>query len=161
MHWYVLYTKSRNEKAVAQKLTSLGIEVYCPLVKRRRQWSDRIKCVEEPLLRSICFVHIADQDRERVFQISGAVRYLFWLGKPAIVLDDEIEQLKLFLEHNNHDEINVMHFIPQQRVRISSGILSEKDAFVVRQVQNKLILCLDAIGLQIHVNLNNTRVDPA
>jgi transcriptional antiterminator RfaH len=161
MKWYVLYTKSRNEKTVAQKLTGLGIEVYCPLVKTKRQWSDRIKWVEEPLFRSICFVHIADQDRERVFQISGVVRYLFWLGKPALVRDNEIEKLKLFLENNAHSEINVTHFTPQQRVRISSGILSEKEAVVVRQVQNKLVLRLDTIGLQIQVNLGNTRVDPA
>ncbi|HXH99779.1 MAG TPA: UpxY family transcription antiterminator [Sphingobacteriaceae bacterium] len=160
MKWYVLYTKSRNEKAVAQKLTALGIEVYCPVVRTRRQWSDRVKWVEEPLFRSICFVHIAEQDRERVFQISGVVRYLFWIGKPAVVLDHEIEQLKLFLENSDHNEIRVVDFTPQQRVRITSGILSEKEAVVVRQVQNKLVLRLETIGLQIQVNLNKTKVDP-
>ena len=112
MNWYVLYTKSRNEKVVAQKLAALGIEVYCPLVRTRKQWSDRLKWVEEPLLRSICFVHLTEQDRERVFQVSGVVRYLFWLGKPAIVSDHEIDQLKLFLEKNDHHEITVMDFAP-------------------------------------------------
>jgi len=160
MKWYVLYTKSRNEKIVAQRLRLLGIEVYCPLIKTKRKWSDRLKWVEEPLFRSICFVHIAELDRERVFQIPGVVRYLFWLGKPAVVRDDEIEQLKLFLENNDHNNISVTHFAPEQRVRITSGLLSERQAIVIRQVQNTLVLSLDTIGMQIQVNLNKTRVDP-
>lgn len=160
MKWYVLYTKSRNEKVVAQRLRILGIEVYCPLIKTKRQWSDRLKWVEEPLFRSLCFVRVTEQDRERVFQIPGVVRYLYWLRKPAIVRDNEIEQLKSFLENNDHNNISVTHFVPQQRVRIASGILSQRDAMVVRQVQNTLILSLDTIGMQIQVNLNKTRVDP-
>jgi len=160
MKWYVLYTKSRNEKVVAQRVSALGIEVYCPLIKTKRQWSDRLKWVEEPLFRSICFVRVTEQDRERVFQIPGAVRYLFWLKKPAVVRDNEIVQLKSFLEGNDHSKISVTNFSPQQKVRITSGILSQREALVVRQVQNTLILSLDTIGLQIQVNLNKTSVDP-
>lgn len=159
MKWYVLYTKSRNEKVVAQRLQGLGIEVYCPLIKTKRQWSDRMKWVEEPLFRSICFVRINEQDREKVFQIAGVVRYLFWLGKPAVVRDNEIEQLKVFLETHDHDQITVVNFKPQEKVRINSGVLAQKEATVVRQVQNKLILSLDAIGMQIQVNLNRTQVE--
>jgi hypothetical protein len=33
-----------------------------------------------------------------VFQSLGAVRYLFWLGKPAIVRDEEIGTIKKWLE---------------------------------------------------------------
>jgi transcriptional antiterminator RfaH len=159
MNWYVLYTKSRNEKVVADRLRMLGIEVYCPLIKTKRQWSDRMKWVEEPLFRSICFIHTTEEIRERVFQIAGTVRYLFWLGKPAVVRDSELEQLKLFLENNDHNNISVTQFTPKQRVRIASGLLSEREATVVRQVHNTLILSMDTIGLQIRVNLNKTRID--
>ena len=60
MNWYVIYTKSRYEKAVSEKLALSGIEVYCPLLKRKKLWSDRWKWVEEPLFRSYCFVHIEE-----------------------------------------------------------------------------------------------------
>jgi len=160
MKWYVLYTKSRNEKIVAHRLQLMGIEVYCPLIKTKRQWSDRLKWVEEPLFRSICFVHIREQERDQVFQVAGAVRYLFWLRKPAIVRDHEIEQLKSFLENNDHNKISVVSFSPRQKVRIASGLLSQREAMVVRQVQNTLVLSLDIIGLQVQVNLNKTIVDP-
>jgi hypothetical protein len=38
-------------------------------------------------------VQVADSDRSLVFSV-GAVRYLFWLGKPAIVRDEEIGTIK-------------------------------------------------------------------
>ncbi|AUD06959.1 UpxY family transcription antiterminator [Spirosoma pollinicola] len=94
MPWYVLYTKSRNEKIVAEKLLEQGINVYCPLIKTKRKWSDRIKLVEESHYRSYCFVDLEEKKRATVFGIIGIVRYLFWQNKPAVVCDFEIEAIK-------------------------------------------------------------------
>ena len=59
-HWHVLYTKPRNEKKVAERLSGAGDTVYCPLQKVRRQWSDRLKVIEEPLFKGYAFIHIED-----------------------------------------------------------------------------------------------------
>jgi transcriptional antiterminator RfaH len=98
MPWYVLYTKPRQEKKVADSLNSIGIEVYCPLVTQMKQWSDRKKKVQVPLITSYVFVNIEEYQREAVFKVSGIVRYLFWLGKPAVVRAIEIEALQQSLE---------------------------------------------------------------
>ena len=98
MPWYVLYTKPRQEKKIADSLNSIGIEAYCPLVTVVKQWSDRKKKVQTPLINSYVFVNIEEHHREAVFKVSGIVRYLFWLGKPAVVRAIEIEALKKSLE---------------------------------------------------------------
>ena len=98
MTWYVLYTKPRQEKKVSDSLNAIGIEAYCPLVTVVKQWSDRKKKVQIPLINSYVFVNIEEHQREEVFKVSGIVRYLFWLGKPAVVRDIEIEALKQSLE---------------------------------------------------------------
>ena len=36
MSWYVLYTKPRQEKKVADSLNSIGIITYCPLVSQMK-----------------------------------------------------------------------------------------------------------------------------
>ena len=59
-----------------------------------KQYSDRKKKVLKPLLRSYVLVNINDKDRDKVFSVPGVVRYLFWLGKPAIVREEEIELMK-------------------------------------------------------------------
>ena len=98
MPWYVLYTKPRQEKKVADSLNAIGIEAYCPMVTVVKQWSDRKKKVQIPLINSYVFVNIEEHQREAVFKVSGIVRYLFWLGKPAVVRGIEIEALQKSLE---------------------------------------------------------------
>jgi transcription antitermination factor NusG len=98
MPWYVLYTKPRQEKKIADSLNAIGIESYCPLVTKVKQWSDRKKKVQIPLINSYVFVNIEEHQREEVFKVSGIVRYLFWLGKPALVRAIEIEALQKSLE---------------------------------------------------------------
>ena len=93
MPWYVLYTKSRQEKKVTEGLNLLGVNAYCPVVTTMKQWSDRKKKVEEPFIKSYVFVNLEESNRDIVFEVPGVVRYLFWLGKPAVVRDVEIEAL--------------------------------------------------------------------
>ncbi len=83
MNWYVVYTKPKWEKKVAEQLKNAGVECYCPLIVKIHQWSDRKKKVEVPLFNSYVFVRLAEEDRNLVFQSTGAVRYLFWLGKAS------------------------------------------------------------------------------
>ena len=98
MIWYVLYTKPRQEKKVADSLNAIGISAYCPMVTVVKQWSDRKKKVQLPLINSYVFVNIEEHKREDVFKVSGIVKYLFWLGKPAVVRAIEIEALQNSLE---------------------------------------------------------------
>ena len=53
--WYAVYTKSRFEKKLYSELVNKGIECYLPLKSEKRQLSDRVKIVEEPLIRGYFF----------------------------------------------------------------------------------------------------------
>jgi len=98
LHWFVLITKPRAEKKVAERLSDLNLEVYCPVKIKMRQWSDRKKRVEVPVLPSMVLVRLSDSQRSIVFDVPGVMRFLFWLGKPAIVRDIEISTLKKTLD---------------------------------------------------------------
>lgn len=106
MPWYVLITKPKSERKVAEKLQQKGIEVCCPVRVEMRQWSDRKKKVEVPLLPSMILVKLEDKQRLIVFEIFGAVRYLFWLGQPATVSEAEIDAL-VEIKNNNLTVLNV------------------------------------------------------
>ena len=94
MSWYVLITKPKYEIKVAERLANNGYEVCCPTRTEIRQWSDRKKKVTVPLLPSMVLINVAEKERIKVFTVPGAVRYLFWLGEPAIVPAKEVELLK-------------------------------------------------------------------
>ena len=55
-YWIAVYTKPRHEKTVENELQKKGYEVYLPLLKERRKWSDRKVWVEFPMFRSYIFV---------------------------------------------------------------------------------------------------------
>ena len=99
--WFVLYTKPKHELKVKENLSSIDIESFCPTIVSDRIWSDRIKKVKEVIIKSIVFVKCPDSERKNVFDIPSTVRYLFYCGKPAEVLENEIEHLKK-LEENNY-----------------------------------------------------------
>lgn len=148
MPWYVLYTKPRNEKKVALSLQELGITAYCPLQTVVKQWSDRKKKVQEPLFSSYVFVHLSEQQRDLVFQVAGVVRYLFWLGKPAVVRDEEIETLKAWLETTSHT-LSVARYEPGTRITLTEGYFKGQSGVVKTHSGTKLQLVLESLGVLV------------
>lgn len=116
--WFVVRTNPRAEKRVANRLTTLNITHYLPLYKTVKQWHDRKKRVEEPLIKGYIFVNLSEKTRHQVFDIPGIVRYLYVHGKIAEIKEIEIENLKKFckfedivIEKGNHvmgDEVEII-----------------------------------------------------
>ena len=154
--WYVLYTKPRNGKKVAERLSAAGYNVYCPLHKVRRQWSDRMKVVEEPLFKGYLFIQIQDKRRDEVFNYSGAVRYLFWLRRPAIVRESEICTIQKWLGQYDHSDIDISKILPGDYVRITSGPFTGEQAIFLDKNNNKAVVQLKELGLQLSLSLSNS-----
>jgi transcription antitermination factor NusG len=148
MPWFVIYTKSRNEKKVAELLQKNGVEVFCPLVKLKKNWSDRTKIVETPLFNSYVFVNLSEKDRNVVFNVPGVIRYLFWLKKPAIVKDSEIESLKSVL-HETMDSFTIENYQIGETIKISEGVFKGLDGVIEKQSNNKLHVILENVGIKI------------
>ena len=96
--WFVLCTKPRNELKVTERLTRIGVEVYTPTKVEVRQWSDRKKKVTIPLLPSMVLVQLLEKEVDVVFDVPGAVRFLFEHGKRASVSNEEVLAMKSYLE---------------------------------------------------------------
>ena len=154
--WYVLYTKPRNEKKVAQRLSEAGYNVYCPVQKVRRQWSDRTKVVEEPLFKSYLFIQIEDHLRDEVFTYPGALRYLFWLRRPAQVRQVEINTIKKWLGEYSHEDIDISHIQTGALVRIDSGPFTGEEAVLLDKSNKKAVVQLKELGLQLSLSLSNS-----
>lgn len=150
-NWYVVYTKPKWEKKVAEKLNEAGIECYCPLITQIKQWTDRKKKIEVPLFNSYVFVHMDDVGRNSVFQIPGVVRFLFWLGKPAIVRDEEINIIKTSLSSPNISDISVSTIQVGDRIKLESGVFSNQDAIVQEISNTYYTLVLESLGCVLKI----------
>ena len=148
MKWFVLYTKPQCEIKVANALESMGIRSYCPVFKQVKQYSDRRKKVEMPLLRSYVMVQIEDKDRNRVFAVPGVVRYVFWLGKPAIVREREIELMEKNLSGIYHG-ISITSVKKGSNYTIPAGPFKGQDGRVVSLFKNSIKLELPSLGILV------------
>ena len=148
MKWFVLYTKPNYELKVAQGINTLGINAYCPTYMQIKHYSDRKKKVQKPLLPSYVLVQLSEQDRPKVFSIPGVVRYLFWLGKPAIVREEEITLLKKNLT-GVFDEVTISKISVGKEYTIPSGPLKGQTGTVLDVLKNKLRLELPSLGLYV------------
>ena len=148
MKWFVLYTKPQFEIKVAEALQKIGVRAYCPVYTQLKQYSDRKKKVTKPLLRSYVLVKIEDKDRDQVFEIPGVVRYVFWLGKPAIVREDEI----VLMENNLsgiYESISVSALEKGAAYTIPEGPFKGLSGKVVHLDHNKMQLELPSLGMLV------------
>lgn len=97
-HWFVFYTKSRQEKKVNELLKKRGFKTYLPLHKVLRQWSDRKKKVEVPLFNSYIFVFDFEHDIPRILDTPGIAWNIKLAGKPAFLRENELEIIQRFIE---------------------------------------------------------------
>lgn len=129
--WHAVYTKSRWEKKVAEQLSKLDIENYCPLNKVVRQWSDRKKTVEEPLFTSYVFVKISNKEITKIRQVLGIVNFVYWLGRPAIIPAKEISIIKEFLNNYVNVRLEPLLLNVQDPVKIVNGPFADFEGNVI------------------------------
>ncbi len=160
-HWYPVYTRSRAEKKAHEELNRKGISAYLPLQKTLKQWSDRKKFVEEPLLKSYLFVYISSKEYAEVLMTNGIARFLYFSGKVASMPQQQIEHLKLLLATEQELTVFDHDIKPGQKVLVKAGPFKDMIAEMV-SVQNKqrIILRLANIGYSIEINTSIAFVEP-
>ena len=153
-----MYVSSRAEKKISENLNNKGIEAYVPIVKTMRQWSDRKKMVELPLLNGYVFIKINSLENDKVLQTKGVVNFVRSEGKIAVIREIEIDRLKQLVELGYHMEANGISkkYKEGDKVKISSGALKGIEGFVIDVNDNKHIeVLLESIGQCIRVKLPN------
>jgi transcription antitermination factor NusG len=151
--WHVVYTKPRSEKKVYERLVEKGFESYCPVQKIRKQWTDRVKTIDVPLFTSYVFVKANQQQKiEDVRYVPGIVNFVYWLGKPAIIREKDLNAIKSFVEDNGIDAESI---VVNKTVQISSGAFKNNVGIVKKLLKTKAILYIEALQMQITVSLKN------
>lgn len=162
LNWYAVYTKPRWEKKVAKLLDEKGVENYCPLNKVVKQWSDRKKVVMEPIFKSYVFVRVEDKDKFELKNVSGILNFVYWLGKPAIVRDEDIDTIRKFL--NEFGEVTVSEidqFKVNARVRVKQGIMMNYQGLLVEVMGNKAKVRIESMGVYLFAQFNKKNLELA
>ena len=144
--WFVLYTRLGCEKKVAELLEKKHVEVYCPLSKTNRQWSDRKKPALQPLFSSYVFVCIPPEKQRLILQTDGVINYVHWLSKPAVICQEEIDTIRNFLKEYDFVRLEKTSINMNDRVRIINGPLMMWEGTVVEIRTTIVKITLPSLG---------------
>ena len=153
--WYAAYTKSRTEKKVLARLTEYGFEAYLPILRKRHKWSDRLKWVEEPLIRSYIFIRVNENDYYNAINTPGLVCYVTFEGKAAPIPDRQIDMLKMLLHEGAEMEVSNERFAPGEKIIVVSATLVGMQGEMVQyRGKKKVLVRLGSTGTNILVTVN-------
>jgi transcription antitermination factor NusG len=160
--WYAVYTKPRWEKKVHKLLQARNIESWCPTQKIERQWTDRKKIIEEPLFRSYVFVNIDIANKLDVQIVDGVLNFVHYIGKPAIIKDEEILIIKKYLDQvdTKISVISIEGFKEKMEVRVNHGIFMDRTGVVVRSGKKKVHVQLESLGQVMTVEFSANHLVP-
>ena len=128
-------------------LVRKGIESWCPIQKVERKWSDRKKVIEDPIFKSYVFVHIADEERLQVLQTEGVLNFVHFMGKPAIIKEEEVNNVKLYLLEKDvkiHVE-SLRAFAENDKVIIRQGVFMDNTGTVLKASTRKIYVRLESL----------------
>ena len=152
--WYPVYTNPRAEKKAHEALLNKGIEAYLPLRRQLKQWSDRKKWVEEPLIKSYLFVHIAERQQADVLMTRGIARFIYFGSKIAPMPNHQIDDLKLLMSSSLELEITEEDLLPGEKIILKAGPLKGMTGEIISyRSQKQLILRLESLGCSVIIHV--------
>ncbi|CAH8296322.1 transcription antitermination factor NusG [Mariniflexile fucanivorans] len=163
-HWHVLYTKHRHEKKVEQLLQEKNIEVFLPMIKTIRIWSDRKKKILTPLFARYIFVKVhSKKDFYDALSTDGVIKSVKFGSDYAMVRANEIFQIKQLLNLEEASDIKVENHLPRsgQKMKICYGPLIGLDCEVVNANNKcKVVVRIESIQNYITAHLPSLYLEP-
>jgi transcription antitermination factor NusG len=160
--WYAIYTKPRWEKKVDSVLLRKGVESWCPLNKVERQWSDRKKIIDEPLFKSYVFVKINLDEKLTVLTTDGVLNFVYYLGKPAVIRDEEVNLIKSYLSEVEAkiSTQSLEGFKEEDKVRVNHGVFMDNKGTVIRGGKKKVYVKIESLGQVMTVEFPSEYLSP-
>ncbi|HLK28103.1 MAG TPA: UpxY family transcription antiterminator [Puia sp.] len=122
-NWYAVYTKPRLEKKIAETLSKMNFENYCPLNTAFRQPKERKKNIQEPLFSSYVFVKANENELFQIRSIDGIINFVYWLHKPVVISNEEISAIKNFLNEHNYARLEKSLITGNDKTKTTNGAL--------------------------------------
>jgi transcription antitermination factor NusG len=142
--WYVVYTRPKCEKKVAEAFTKRKIENYYPINKIGHP--DLSRTINEPLFNCYVFVRVHEKQLDSIKQMHGVISFVYWLGKPVTVHNSEIESIRQFLNEHKTVKLEKIDININYATRVSDNQPRESEAYIFNEKNDRAQLVLPSLG---------------
>lgn len=160
--WYILKVRSRHEKAIAEKVGE-KYEIFLPLIKKRRQWSDRIKIIEAPLFPGYLFVFTDIRQKYFILEIDGVSSFVHFGDKEATIREKELSALEIMLKDPKSLEVKDGYcYTEGENVKVLCGAFAGLKG-KVRSLKNskRLYISIEQLGKIVSVEIDSNAIEKA
>lgn len=153
--WLAVYTRPQHEKRIHHKLVDNGIEVFLPLLKSIRVWSDRVRWTELPLFRCYLFVKVQPKEHYAVLNTPGVVRFIKVGDKIVEIPEKQITAVKKFINHPDIIQVTEEKLEQGDTVEITRGpFMGIRGELVSFKGKRRVAIRLESIGKSLVVDIS-------
>ena len=157
--WYAVYTNSRAEKRVSDRINEMGVETFLPLQKTLRQWSDRKKLVEKPLISSYVFVKAIPKEFFTIRTVDGVVKFIMIQGKPVAIPEQQITNLRILCGSDASVEVSSDVYAEGDKVEVIVGSLTGLQGELIRVGRkHKVVIRIIQPGMNLTVDIKSNAI---
>jgi len=144
VHWHAVFTASRAEKKVRDRLEELGVECFLPVQTVLRQWTYRKSRVVVPVIAGLVFVRVSRQEQVKVLQTKGVVAFLRLKGEAGAAVIPDKQMLDFSEEAVEMTNENIK---AGDLVRVVKGSLRGMEGELIRHKGvTKVLVRIDMLG---------------
>jgi transcriptional antiterminator RfaH len=157
--WSFLYTKARQEKALARDLAAMQIQHYLPLVGKDNVIRGRKVRSQIPLFSGYVFLYSNDVERVRALTTNRVAHSVEIDDQPRI--RKELLQIYRLIEADAPLTVE-RRLVSGQKVRIKSGPFKDIEGTLVsvRDVR-KLLVSIHYLGQGVTLEIGGYQLEPA
>ena len=136
-NWYAVFTASRAEKRVKERLEQAGIENYLPVR------DGLVKRLEVPVITGCIFVRVSEMNLPSLLSIGGVIALLKEKQGPVVISDEQLDSLRILNERAEMIEVVNGKIPVGSGVRVIQGELTG--------VQGELVEVAGGHRIMVHV----------
>jgi hypothetical protein len=156
--WWAIYTKARQEKALARQLLKWEIPFYLPQVSKESLIRGRRVRSYIPLFAGYVFLLVSDEQRVRALTTNRISRTLPIVD--AALLCHDLQQIRRLIESGAPLTVE-RRLSPGQRVRVKAGGMMGLEGTVLsRRGGNRLLVAVNFLQQGASVALDDFMVEP-
>lgn len=152
-NWFALYVKPQHEFKAKGELDQLSIHNYLPIITRIKQWNDRKKKIDEPLLKGYIFIFADEKERLYSLENRCVIKCVSDHGRPAKIPEWQITNLKNMLNHEGDFQV-IERLVTGTNIEIVDGPFKGVQGIVQKtETQNQLAVTIDLLNRSVIVHL--------
>ena len=123
-NWYAVFTASRAEKRVKERVEQAGIESYLPMREVEFVRDGLVKRLEVPVITGCIFVRVSETNLPSVLSILGVIALLKEKQGPVVISDEQLDSLRILNENAESLEVVNTGWPVGTTVRVMQGELA-------------------------------------